>query len=98
MPAPSLKVLAQAANLGLTGMKVCRCADASEPTLPERTPLQVAFELPDGGTLVEVSAEVVFDRPQGRDPRFRATGLRFGTLSPDIDARLRRFLKGFDAF
>lgn len=82
--------LAQAANLGLLGMKVVRVSGEGEPALVERTPMHVAFELPDGGSLVELLAEVVFDRP--RDERHRVMGLRFASLAPEVEGRLRAFL------
>ncbi len=90
----SLQV-ALSANLGLTGMQVSRCTgpedgNAYAAGLTPSTPVQVAFQLPDGGALVELCAEVVFDRPQGA--RLRTTGLRFGERSPDVDERLRSFL------
>lgn len=80
----------QAANLGLWGMKVVRVSGAGESALAERTAMQVAFELPDGGSLVELLAEVVFDRP--RDDRYRVMGLRFSSLPPEVEGRLRAFL------
>ncbi len=91
VPGPERVALGLSANLGLTGMKVMRPA-AGEPDLPSHTPLHLAFELPDGGDLVEVAALVVFDRPRSEDSRFRVTGLRFARLVPQVETRIQAFL------
>lgn len=82
--------LGQAANLGLCGMQVRRRACTAEPHLPAQAELEVAFALPDGGDLLRLRAEVVFDRPQGG--AHHLTGLRFQELPPEAEARLRSYL------
>lgn len=84
-------LLGQAANLGLTGMQVRRQGDPHEQPLPTHTQVQVFFELPDGGHMLALQAEVVFDRAAPQTQRF-TTGLRFAPLSDEIADRLRSFL------
>ena len=78
--------LAQARNLGEEGMELRR---ALGPEFLPRTPLHLAFELPDSGELVEVRGAVVFERAEGR---WQATGVRFVSLSPQDRARIARFV------
>lgn len=90
--------LAQSSDLCLGGMRVWRHCGTDEPELPQRTPVRLAFQLPDDGELLEVDGEVVFDRspsPSG-DPSaqtYRATGIRFSAVSEEVLARLRSFLE-----
>ncbi len=88
-PAPQLS---QAADLGLFGMQVRRCSGD-----PLAGPLHLSFALPDGGAeLLQLMAEVVFDRPSSEDGRYFSTGLRFSQMSPDVEDRLRLFLQSQD--
>jgi len=84
--------LSQARNLGLCGMQVRRRAHAAEGDLPARTRLRLCFQLPDGGQLLRLHAEVVFDRQEERDAPYRLTGLRFADLPEETAARLRSFI------
>ena len=76
--------LALARNLGETGMEIRRVRRSEAPTS-----IMLAFELPDGGAMVEVDAEVVWGRPEGR---FETAGVRFGKLSAADRARIARYL------
>jgi hypothetical protein len=78
--------LALAQNLGERGMELRRRPGrAYRP----RTPIQLAFELPDGGDLVRVRAIVTFDRFDGC---WQATGVRFVAMS-DVDwKRIRDYV------
>jgi len=78
--------LAQVANIGRSGMLLVRVPDGRAWARTEgRGGVALSFELPGGGgELIEVSAEVVFDRPLGR---FRATGVRFSEFHRTSDAR-----------
>jgi PilZ domain len=80
--------LAQARNLGEEGMELRR---ATGRELEPRTPLHLAFELPDGGGLVEVRGAVVFERAEAGG-RWQATGVRFRSLSAADRARIARFV------
>ena len=91
-PASGRMHLGQAANLGLSGMQVRRRVHTAEPALAARAPVAVAFALPDGGELLRLQAEVVFDEPQGGAQY--VTGLRFADPSAEVKARLRSFLTG----
>lgn len=82
--------LGQAANLGMTGMLVQRTWGPTEETWPQNTVMRLRFELPDGGDLLELAGEVVFDRPGGR---CFTTGVRFGEMPVEAAARLRSFLE-----
>lgn len=83
-------LLGQAANLGRCGMQLHRCRGEGEAPLPQDTPLSVSFELPDGGALVTVAAQLVFERAQ--DGRTFSAGLRFCDLDPALQQRLERYL------
>lgn len=89
---PSL-ALAQSSDLGLGGMRLWRRCGADDPVLPARTLVELAFELPGTRELVELRGEVVSDEPQGEGREYRATGVRFFELSPEVQQRLRTFLK-----
>jgi hypothetical protein len=78
--------LALAQNLGETGMELRRIADRA--FLP-RTPMVLAFELPDGGDLISVRGAVVFERADGR---YQTTGVRFEAISLPDRARIARYL------
>src|SRR5262245_49732953 len=68
--------LALTQNLSETGLQLRRVRGRAY--LP-RTPMTVSFQLPDGGELVSVRGQVVFERTDGP---FQATGLSFEELSP----------------
>jgi hypothetical protein len=78
--------LALAQNLGEEGMEL-RCVAGAGV----RAPVSLAFELPDGGALVEVRGAVVWARAEGR---FETAGVRFSGLSPRDHDRIVRFLDG----
>jgi hypothetical protein len=79
--------LALAQDLCETGIQLRRAGAACEPN----TAVSLAFELPDGGDLLSVDGEVVFERAHGG---YQATGVRFLTLSAESRARIARFLGG----
>lgn len=80
--------LALAQNLGPTGIELKRPAGrAYEP----RTPVSLAFELPDGGDLVQVQGAIVFERAAGAS--YQTSGVRFLALSPLDHARIQRILR-----
>ena len=85
--------LAQSSDLGLGGMRLWRRCSADDPVLPAHTLVELAFELPGTRELVELRGEVVSDEPQGEGREYRATGVRFFELSPEVQQRLRTFLK-----
>ena len=78
--------LALAQDVGPTGIKLKRVAGR---TYLPRTPVAMAFELPDGGELVRVRGAVVFERAEGA---YQSTGVRFEDLSPLDHARIVRFI------
>jgi hypothetical protein len=80
--------LALAQNLGPTGIKLKR-PSGGHACLP-RTPVRLAFELPDGGDLVHVEGAIVFDRAAGA---YQSCGIRFEAVSHRDRARILRFLK-----
>jgi hypothetical protein len=88
--------LALAQNLGPTGMELKRPAG---PSSAPSTPVSLAFELPDGGELVNVRGAVVFERSEtdGQGPgaarEHRRCGVRFESLSPLDHARILRALR-----
>ncbi len=78
--------LALAQDLGPEGLKLKRPrGSAYQP----RTPVSLAFELPDGGELVSARGVLVFDRAQGS---FQTCGVRFTELSPLDHARIVRVI------
>jgi hypothetical protein len=79
--------LALSQNLGPTGIALRRVPGRAY--LP-RTPVSMAFALPDGGDLVHVRGAVVFERADGA---YQTTGVRFEDLSPLDRARILRFLR-----
>jgi len=81
--------LALAQNLGEHGMELKRLP-ASLP-LPSHgvAPLELVFELPDGGPLVRARANIVFDRMGGA---YRTTGVRFAAISSKDRERILRYL------
>ncbi|MDB4969394.1 MAG: hypothetical protein JWN44_5083 [Myxococcales bacterium] len=79
--------LALSQNLGPTGIELKRPPGRSY--LP-RTPVTLAFELPDGGDLVRVQGAVVFERAAGS---YQTTGIRFLSLTPLDHARIIRALR-----
>ena len=80
--------LALAQNLGPTGIELKR--PAGRAYLP-RTPVSLAFELPDGGDLVQVQGAIVFER--AASDGFQTSGVRFLALSPLDHARIQRLLR-----
>lgn len=84
----SRRELLQSCDLGLLGMQVRRLADddAGPGPLPA---LRLSFELPDGGEVMTLQAQVVFDRLEGS---YRKSGLRFFELPVEVEQRLRLFL------
>ena len=91
--APPSLALAQSSDLGIGGMRLWRRCSADDPVLPVHTLVELAFELPGTRELVELRGEVVSDEPQGEGREYRATGVRFFELSPELQERLRGFLK-----
>ncbi len=79
--------LALAQNLGPTGIELKR--PPGRAYLP-RTPVSLAFELPDGGDVVRVQGAIVFERAAGG---YQTTGVRFLALSPLDHARIMRALR-----
>jgi hypothetical protein len=77
--------LALAQNLGEQGMELRRPAAISDPV-----PLELDFELPDGGGLIRVRGTVTFERSDGQ---YQHAGVRFGALSAGDRARIARFLR-----
>jgi hypothetical protein len=82
----SLMELALAQDVGPTGMKLKRLLGRS---YSPRTTMAMAFELPDGGGLVQVRGAVVFERAEGS---YQMTGVRFEDLSPVDYARILRYI------
>jgi hypothetical protein len=80
--------LALAQNLGPSGIELKRPA-GGRACLP-RTPVRLAFELPDGGDLVHVEGAIVFERAAGA---YQSCGVRFESVSHRDRARILRFLK-----
>ena len=80
--------LALAQDVGPTGMKLKRVPGRAY--LPS-TPVSMAFELPDGGGVVRVRGEVVFERAEGA---YQLTGVRFQDLAPFDYARILRYIRG----
>ncbi len=80
--------LAQASNIGTDGMTL-RFPGDSAPV--PRAPVALVFELPDGNELIQVRAEVVFDRIEGA---YRTAGMRFHGLDPGDARRIERFVAG----
>jgi hypothetical protein len=78
--------LALAQDLCETGMQLKRVAGRSY--LP-RTPLTLAFELPDGGELVRVRGAVVFERAEGS---WHTVGVQFEMISLSDRQRIARYL------
>ena len=79
--------LALAQNLGPTGIELKRPAGRSY--MP-RTPVTLAFELPDGGDVVRVQGAIVFERAAGG---YQTTGVRFLAMTPLDHARIIRALR-----
>jgi hypothetical protein len=79
--------LALAQNLGEHGMELKRLPAA----LPAHVvaPLELMFEIPDGGGMIRARATIVFDRREGA---YHTTGVRFAALSPEDRARILRYL------
>jgi PilZ domain len=80
--------LALAQNLGPTGIELKR--PAGRAYMP-RTPVTLAFELPDGGDVVRVQGAIVFERAAG--PGYQTTGVRFLAMTPLDHARIIRALR-----
>ena len=53
--------------------------------------MSLAFELPDGGDLVQVQGAIVFER--AASDGFQTSGVRFLALSPLDHARIQRLLR-----
>jgi hypothetical protein len=79
--------LALAQNLGPTGIELKR--PAGRAYMP-RTPVTLAFELPDGGDVVRVQGAIVFERAAGG---YQTTGVRFLAMTPLDHARIIRALR-----
>jgi hypothetical protein len=77
--------LALAQDLGERGMKL----RVPPPARWADEPVALAFELPDGGELLEVEGAVVFERALGA---YRETGIRFLSMSPRDRSRIARYL------
>ncbi len=84
---PRSDELALAQNLGPAGIELKR---RPGPACSERTPLVLAFELPDGGELVRARGTVVFERSADG---YQTCGVRFTQLSPLDHARIVRVLR-----
>src|SRR5262245_34808872 len=79
--------LAQTANIGALGMTLMR--PASDGSYEAARTLALRMQLPEQDELIEVAAEVVFDRPAGR---LRATGVRFRDLDGAARERIAAFV------
>src|SRR5262249_5719176 len=80
--------LALAQNLGPTGIELKR--PAGRAYMP-RTPVTLAFELPDGGDVVRVQGAIVFERAS--TPGYQTTGVRFLAMTPLDHARIIRAMR-----
>lgn len=80
--------LALAQNLGPTGIELKR--PAGRAYMP-RTPVTLAFELPDGGEVVRVQGAIVFERAASGG--YQTTGVRFLSMTPLDHARIIRALR-----
>ncbi|HEY2744098.1 MAG TPA: PilZ domain-containing protein [Polyangia bacterium] len=80
--------LALAQNLGPTGIELKR--PAGRAYMP-RTPVTLAFELPDGGDVVRVQGAIVFERAASNG--YQTTGVRFLAMTPLDHARIIRALR-----
>ena len=78
--------LALARNLGEDGMEIRRPPGSD---FGPGARVSLAFELPDGGHLIELSGAVVSERAEGR---FRHAGIRFEGVTPIDRARIARYL------
>jgi hypothetical protein len=78
--------LALAQNLGEHGMELKRLPSQLPQVI---APLELMFELPDGGGVIRARATVVFDRREGA---YRTTGVRFAALAPADRDRILRYL------
>ena len=79
--------LALAQNISPTGIELKRPAGRAD--MP-RTPVTLAFELPDGGDVVRVQGAIVFERAAGS---YQTTGVRFLAMTPLDHARIMRALR-----
>jgi hypothetical protein len=79
--------LAQAANIGASGMTLRYAADGSV-YLP-RTTIALAFQIPGQEQVIRVRGEVVFDRADGP---YRTAGVRLGRLGARDAAAIARFV------
>jgi hypothetical protein len=77
--------LALAQNLSKHGMELRRPDAVTEPV-----PLELDFELPDGGGMIRVRGTITFERSDGK---YHHAGVRFASLSPADRARIARFLR-----
>jgi len=80
--------LALAQNLGPTGIELKRPAGK---TYMPRTPVTLAFELPDGGEVLRVQGAIVFER--AATAGYQTTGVRFLAMTPLDHARIIRALR-----
>jgi len=80
------RTLALAQDLGDGGIQLRRVAG---PIYSPRTPVSLAFELPDGGELIRVSGAVVFERAEGS---WHTVGVRFCDISLFDRQRIARWL------
>ena len=80
--------LALAHNLGEHGIGLSRRADS--PISPA-DPIELTFELPDGGELLRLRGRVVFESPEGG---YHRLGVRFFGVSERARARIRRYVRG----
>src|SRR5690349_124615 len=78
--------LALAQDLGESGIQLRRVA--GDLHLP-RTPVTLAFELPDGGELIRVRGAIVFERAEGS---WHTVGVRFEAISHGDRQRIARYL------
>jgi hypothetical protein len=79
--------LAQTANIGALGMTLMRPVEDGGYEAARR--LALRFQLPGQDELIEVAAEVVFDRPAGK---LRETGVRFRDLDGTARERIAAFV------
>jgi hypothetical protein len=79
-------MLGLAQNLGEDGIGVRRPLGR---TFSPDTRITLAFELPDGGKMLRLRGELVWERAEGG---YNVDGLRFADLSPVDRERIVRFL------
>ena len=73
-------------NIGLGGLGL---RSAPGELLPARTTIQLAFDLPDGGELVQIAGTVMFSKEYGA---FATSGIKFENITPAIRRRIKAMI------